>query len=170
MPAAKRRGTKDPGGLGAYPFWGWAWPANRRILYNRCSARPDGRPGAPSASTSGGTRRRGKWAGYDVPDFPPARKPLAASDPSKAGLAGQAGSDAFIMKADGKGWLFAPKGLNDGPMPEHYEPIESPVGNLLSRCQTNPMVKIWSTDAEKEVGDRLGTAAKFPIIMHHRTG
>jgi formate dehydrogenase-N alpha subunit len=164
MPAAKRRGTKDPGGLGAYPFWGWAWPANRRILYNRCSARPDGTPWSPDRKYLWWDDAQKKWAGYDVPDFPGTRPPDLAADPAKPGLAGQAGTDAFIMKADGKGWLFAPKGLNDGPLPEHYEPIESPVANALSSCATNPMVKVWNTDAEKEIGDRLGTAKTFPFI------
>jgi formate dehydrogenase major subunit len=164
MPAAKRRGKKDPGDMGTFPFWGWAWPANRRILYNRASARPDGTPWAPDRKFLWWDEAQKKWAGYDVPDFPPARPPMQPADPLKAGLAGQAGTDAFLMKSDGKAWLFTPKGMNEGPFPEHYEPIESPVQNLLSKAQNNPMAKVYKTDADKEIGDKIGKAAEFPIV------
>ena len=164
MPAAKRRGLKDPGDMGIYPYWGWAWPANRRILYNRCSARPDGRPWSEDRKLIWWDAEQKKWVGYDVPDFAPTKPPDAKADPGGSGLAAQSGSDAFIMKADGKAWLFAPKGLTDGPLPEHYEPLESPTRNLLSRVQVNPVVKIWSTDRDKEIGDRVGDAAQFPIV------
>jgi formate dehydrogenase major subunit len=164
MPAAKRRGTKDPGGLGIYPYWGWAWPANRRILYNRASARPDGSPWAEDRKLLWWDATQKKWAGYDVPDFPPTKPPDAVADPAGVGLAAQSGTDPFLMKADGKGWLFAPKGLNDGPLPEHYEPLESPVRNLLSRVQVNPVVRVFGTDRDRDVGDRVGQAAQFPIV------
>lgn len=177
MPAAKRRGQKDPGELGVYPFWGFAWPANRHILYNRASARPDGTPWAenkkliwwdPNADTgtkdAQGNPILGKWVGYDVPDFAPTKKPDAKANPVGTGLAAQAGTDPFLMKADGKGWLFAPKGLNEGPLPEHYEPLESPIANPLSRVQVNPVVKIWTTDQDKDVGDKVGTFDQFPIV------
>lgn len=177
MPAAKRRGQKDPGELGVYPFWGFAWPANRHILYNRASARPDGTPWAeskkliwwdPNADTgtkdAQGKPILGKWVGYDVPDFALTKAPDAKADPLGTGLAAQAGTDPFLMKADGKGWLFAPKGLNEGPLPEHYEPLESPTANLLSKVQVNPVVKIWATDQDKEIGDKVGMFDQFPII------
>lgn len=164
MPASKRRGLKDPGGLGIYPFWGFAWPANRRVLYNRCSARPDGRPWSEDKKLIWWDAEQKKWVGYDVPDFPPTKPPDAVADPTGIGLAAQGGTDAFLMKADGKGWLFAPKGLNDGPLPEHYEPLESPIANPLSRVQINPIVRVWDTDRDKEVGDHVGQAAKFPIV------
>jgi formate dehydrogenase major subunit len=89
---------------------------------------------------------------------------MQAADPTKVGLPGQAGTDAFLMKGDGKAWLFTPKGMAEGPMPEHYEPIESPVRNLLSKAQNNPMAKVYKTDADKPVGDRIGKAEEFPII------
>ena len=164
MPACKRRGTKDPGGLGIYPFWGWAWPANRRILYNRASARPDGSAWAEDKKLIWWDAVQKKWLGYDVPDFPPAKAPDAAADPGGLGLAAQNGSAAFLMKSDGKGWLFAPAGLVDGPLPEHYEPLESPVRNALSRVQVDPVVRVWDTDRDRDVGDRVGTAAQFPIV------
>ncbi len=164
MPAARRRGVKDPGGLGIYPFWGWAWPANRRILYNRCSARPDGRPWSEDKKLIWWDEEQKKWGGYDVPDFAPTKPPDARADPAGIGLAAQSGTDAFLMKADGKAWLFAPKGLADGPLPEHYEPLESPIRNPLSGVQVNPVVRVWETDRDKPIGDRIGTAQAFPIV------
>ena len=164
MPACKRRGTKDPGGLGIYPFWGWAWPANRRILYNRASARPDGLPWAEDKKLIWWDTAQKKWLGYDVPDFPPTKAPDAGADPTGIGLAAQSGTSAFLMKSDGRAWLFAPSGLADGPLPEHYEPLESPVRNALSRVQVDPVVRVWNTDRDRDVGDRVGTAAEFPIV------
>jgi len=164
MPATKRRGQKDPGDLGVYPFWGWAWPANRHILYNRASARPDGTPWAENKKLIWWDAEQKKWAGYDVPDFLATKAPDAKADPVGKGLAAQAGTDPFIMKADGKGWLFAPKGLNEGPLPEHYEPLESPIANPLSKVQVNPVVKIWATDQDKDIGDKVGTFDQFPIV------
>lgn len=163
MPAAKRRGQKDPGGMGMYPFWGWAWPANRHILYNRASARPDGTPWAENKKLIWWDAAKKVWTGYDVPDFAPTKAPDAKANPAGSGLAAQAGTDPFIMKADGKGWLFAPKGLNEGPLPEHYEPLESPISNLLSKTQFNPVVKVWTTDKDKDIGDKIGRVDKFPI-------
>jgi len=164
MPAAKRRGQKDPGGLGSYPYWGWAWPANRRILYNRASARPDGKPWSEAKKLIWWDETKKTWTGYDVPDFAPTKAPDAKANPAGVGLAAQAGTDPFIMKADGKGWLFAPKGLNEGPLPEHYEPLESPITNPLSKTQINPVVKVFDTDKGKEIGDNVGTPDKFPIV------
>jgi formate dehydrogenase major subunit len=164
MPAAMRRGLKDPGGIGIYPYWGWAWPANRRILYSRCSARPDGRPWSEERKLIWWDAEQKKWVGYDVPDFAPTKAPDAQADPAGTALAAQSGTDAFIMKADGKAWLFAPKGLTDGPLPEHYEPLESPIRNPLSRVQVNPVVEIWSTDRDEEIGDRVGAVEQFPIV------
>jgi len=164
MPAAKRRGQKDPGGMGSYPYWGFAWPANRRIIYNRASADPDGNPWAEDkkliwwdASADSGTKDAegkpilGKWVGYDVPDFAPTKAPSAAG-----------GKDPFIMRADGKGGLFG--SLNEGPLPEHYEPLESPIANLLSKTQINPVVKVFNADAGKDIGDSVGTPDKYPIV------
>jgi len=177
MPAVKRRGQKDPGEMGIYPNWGWSWPANRHILYNRASARPDGTPWAENkkviwwdATADSGTKDAqgnpilGKWVGYDVPDFPATKAPTAKADPAKTGLGAHSGTDGFIMQSDGKGWLFAISGCKDGPLPEHYEPLESPVDNQMSGVQNNPVVKLWNTDADQGVGDGIGKADKFPII------
>jgi formate dehydrogenase-N alpha subunit len=164
MPAVKRRGQKDPSPYGFYPYWGFTWPANRRILYNRASARPDGTPWAENKKVIWWDADLGKWTGFDVPDFSATKAPDAKADPAKSGLGAQSGTDPFIMKADGKGWLFAPKGLNEGPLPEHYEPLESPVQNPVSSQQNNPVIKLWDTDADKDIGDKVGTPDQFPII------
>ncbi|MCS6712287.1 molybdopterin-dependent oxidoreductase [Brachybacterium sp. EF45031] len=118
--------------------WGWAWPANRRILYNRASADPEGRPWSERKKYVWWDAEAGKWTGKDVPDFPVDRDPSARPDPSVGGPAALSGIDPFIMQADGKGWLFAPKGMVDGPMPTHYEPLESPIPNALYPQQATP--------------------------------
>jgi formate dehydrogenase major subunit len=130
------------------PEWGWAWPANRRLLYNRASADPDGRPWSqrkayvwwdPNANDG-----QGKWTGYDVPDFQPTKSPdYRPSDEARAQDA-LSGIDPFIMQADGKGWLYVPQGLVDGPMPAHYEPQESPVPNRLYAQRSNPARKRYA--------------------------
>lgn len=151
VPATKRRGAKDPGGLGVYPYWGFSWPLNRHILYNRCSADADGRPWSEDKALIWWDADKKAWTGHDVPDFGGAVAPDAPG-----------GRNAFIMRADGKGGLFGM--LKEGPFPEHYEPVESPIKNALSPVQNNPMIKIWNTDAGSAVGDNLGTAEKFPIV------
>ncbi len=118
--------------------WGWAWPSNRRILYNRASADPQGRPWSERKRLVWWDGEQGRWVGNDVPDFPVDRAPGSVPDRSLGGAAALAGDDPFIMQADGKGWLFAPKGMLDGPLPTHYEPQESPVRNPLYRQQHNP--------------------------------
>ncbi|MCL4395983.1 MAG: formate dehydrogenase-N subunit alpha [Chloroflexi bacterium] len=163
-PAARRRGQKDPGNLGLYPYWGFTWPANRHILYNRASAKPDGTPWSENKKLIWWDAEKKTWIGYDVPDFAATKAPDAKADPAGLGLATQSGTDPFIMKADGKGWLFAPSGLAEGPLPEHYEPIESPVQNALSSCQCNPVVKVWTTNKDETIGDRVGAFDQFPIV------
>jgi len=118
--------------------WGWAWPANRRILYNRASADPDGKPWSERKKYVWWDEAKGRWVGDDVPDFVPDRAPGSRPDPDLGGPAALAGDDPFIMQSDGKGWLFAPKGMVDGPLPAHYEPQESPVANALYPQQQSP--------------------------------
>ena len=122
--------------------WGWVWPANRRILYNRASAAPDGTPWSErkkyvwwDAAANDG---KGKWTGADVPDFVPDRPPDYVPEPGAKGPDAIGGQDPFIMQTDGKAWLFAPVGVADGPMPTHYEPAESPLHNPLYGQQNNP--------------------------------
>jgi formate dehydrogenase major subunit len=123
--------------------WGWAWPADRRILYNRASADPDGKPWSERKKLIWWDREKQRWAGDDVPDFVADRAPGSRPDPELGGPAALAGDDPFIMQADGKGWLFAPKGVVDGPLPTHYEPQESPVANALYPQQRNPARMIF---------------------------
>jgi formate dehydrogenase major subunit len=125
------------------PEWGWAWPANRRILYNRASADPEGRPWSDRKRYVWWDETEKRWTGEDVPDFiadrPPDYEPAADAE----GLATIGGRDAFIMQVDGRGWLFAPTGLLDGPLPTHYEPHESVVPNALYGQQCNPARMEW---------------------------
>jgi len=118
--------------------WGWAWPADRRILYNRASADPDGVPWSERKRYVWWDAAAGRWTGNDVPDFVIDRAPGARPDPALGGPDALAGDDPFVMQPDGKGWLFAPKGVVDGPLPTHYEPQESPVANAVYRQQRNP--------------------------------
>jgi formate dehydrogenase-N alpha subunit len=140
-----RREKKDAAnGLGMYPEWAWCWPVNRRILYNRASVDRYGQPFDPKRWVIRWNAVESKWEG-DVPDGP---WPPGSRHP-------------FIMKPDGRAWLFAPN-LNDGPFPEHYEPLESPVHNLFSSKQLNPAVKLWHVTNPE--GNAVGDAAQYPII------
>jgi formate dehydrogenase major subunit len=118
--------------------WGWVWPANRRILYNRASAAPDGTPWSERKKYVWWDGEKQKWTGSDVPDFIPDRAPDHVPADGATGPDAIGGQDPFIMQTDGKAWLFAPMGLADGPMPAHYEPPESPLHNALYGQQNNP--------------------------------
>jgi formate dehydrogenase major subunit len=120
------------------PEWGWAWPANRRIIYNRASADPDGKPWSERKKYVWWDAGQGKWTGEDVPDFIADRPPDFVPEQDARGPDAIGGKDPFIMQTDGKGWLFAPVGLADGPLPTHYEPPESPLRNPLYGRQNNP--------------------------------
>jgi formate dehydrogenase major subunit len=124
--------------------WAWAWPDNRRILYNRASADPDGNPWSQRKKLVWWDAGQGRWTGLDTPDFVPDLAPHTTPEPGATGAAAISGNDPFIMQADGKGWLWAPTGLADGPLPAHYEPHESPVANPL-----------WEVGGNR---DRLGQA------------
>lgn len=165
--------------------WGFSWPANRRILYNRASADPRGQPWPKEARLARelGTRQRGyvywdrtrrQWVGVDVPDFPLTKPPDAQADPHGVGLNYHDGASPFIMKADGKGWLYVPTGLVDGPLPTHYEPFESPLPNPVYRRQSNPVALIYRLPSNPyaEVG-----STEFPHVLstyrlteHHLSG
>jgi len=133
-----RRGTDDPSGQGIYQNWAWSWPANRRVLYNRASCDPAGKPYDATRKQVWWNESTQLWMGNDVPDFKPDSNPKDHMGP-------------FIMTAEGVGRIFAPLGaFADGPFPEHYEPIESPVQNALHPGQqNNPVVKKFKTAADK---------------------
>jgi len=165
--ARKPADAKDYLGHG----WGFSWPANRRILYNRASADLKGHPWSekkkliwwdPEAPGQK-PEDKGKWVGMDVPDFNAFLAPDAKN-----------GDKPFIMRADLVGAFFGP--LNDGPFPEHYEPIESPVQNLLSKTQNNPVAKIWKVPDQKNELAPVGSP-DYPYVIttyrlteHHLSG
>jgi formate dehydrogenase major subunit len=149
LTARRERSKPEDDPLGLHSKWAWCWPVNRRILYNRASCDAMGRPYAPHKKVIEWDAASKKWLG-DIPDgpWPP---PLNAD-----GSANPEGRHSFIMIADGRASLFAPK-LADGPFPEHYEPVESPVANEMSKQQINPVIKLWRPD-------EFGTVEEFPIV------
>ena len=126
------------------PGWGWAWPANRRIIYNRASADPDGNPWSPRKALVWWDDEEGKWSGHDIPDFAATKSPWHRPPAGATAAEALSGVDPFIMQADGKGWLYVPAGLTDGPLPTHYEPQDSPFPNLLYPQQRNPVRQVFS--------------------------
>ena len=135
---ANERASQDFYGHG----WGWAWPSDRRILYNRASARPDGRPWSERKKLVWWDPEAARWTGNDVPDFVATKRPDHQPSPSAVGDEALAGDKPFILHPDGLGWIWVPAGLNDGPLPAHYEALESPVRNPLSPArQINPVVE-----------------------------
>jgi formate dehydrogenase major subunit len=128
------------------PEWGWAWPMNRRILYNRASADPDGKPWSERKAYVWWDEQAQRWTGHDVPDFQVTKAPSFRPDEGIGGPEGLAGDDPFIMQSDGKGWLYAPSGLLDGPLPAHYEPHESPLRNAMYTQQSNPTREVFPRD------------------------
>lgn len=200
--------------------WAFSWPANRRILYNRCSADPQGNPwpkearlarefaaraavpSGPVPPTNEGRRpapgneagrppvvppapepHRGyvywdaakkRWVGLDVPDFVVTKPPDAKAKPNGVGLEYHDGASPFIMKADGKGWLYVPTGLVDGPLPTHYEPYESPVANAVYKQQSNPVTLTWPVAgnpyAPPASPDYPHVLSTYRLTEHHLSG
>ncbi len=153
--------------------WGWAWPANRRQLYNRASADPEGKPWSERKALIWWDGKR--WTGKDVPDFPPDKAPDYRPPPGAKAGAALAGDDPFIMQTDGKAWLFAPAGLVDGPLPTHYEPVETPHHNLLHPQQpANPAAILYDQPGNRHhpVGSDVFpyVLTTFRLTEHHTGG
>jgi formate dehydrogenase major subunit len=161
------------------PEWGWAWPSNRRILYNRASARPDGAPWSERKRYVWWDAEQKQWTSLgDDPDFPPDRDPDYVPPRNAKGMDAIRGHAPFIIHPDGLGWIYAPSGLVDGPLPTHYEPHESPVDNPLYDVDANPTRQRIRDDVNPY--HRSGSAPGadvFPYVMttyrlteHHTAG
>ena len=151
--------------------WAWAWPANRRILYNRASAAPDGSPWSERKAYVWWDTEGGRWTGHDVPDFVPDRAPGYRPPADAKGPDALRGDDPFIMQADGKGWLYTPAGLEDGPLPTHYEPQDSPFANLLyPGVPRNPVrqLKPRAGNRYHPSGDEPGSDVFPYVVTTHR--
>jgi formate dehydrogenase major subunit len=155
--------------------WGWAWPMDRRILYNRASAAPDGTPWSERKKLVWWDEAKGEWVGDDVPDFTRTKRPDAPGDREKGGDAALPGDAPFIMHPDGVGWIWVPSGLKDGPLPVHYEPLESNQwSSLYPKQPKNPVAaKLERPD------NRYATSPdpRFPYVLttyrlteHHTSG
>ena len=140
--AARRKPWREQSWVA--PEWGWAWPANRRIIYNRASADPDGKPWSERKAYIWWDDDQARWIGHDVPDFDVHKSPWYRPPVGATAAEALSGVDPFVMQADGKAWLFAPTGLQDGPLPAHYEPQDSPFANLLYGQQRNPVRVVFS--------------------------
>jgi formate dehydrogenase major subunit len=125
-----RARKREPHGKYAHG-WGYAWPLDRRILYNRASADPAGKPWSERKKLVWWDEAKGEWGGDDVPDFTRGKRPDAKSNAEAGGDEALPGDAPFIMHPDGMGWLWVPSGLKDGPLPTHYEPNETNVDNAL---------------------------------------
>ncbi len=159
--------------------WGWAWPANRRILYNRASADPDGRPWSERKALVWWDAERGEWTGHDIADFKKDKAPDYRPPEDATGPEALSGVDPFVMQADGKAWLYVPSGLTDGPLPTHYEPQDSPFPNLLYGQQRNPVRQLLPPHPDNRYqpsGDDPGSevfpyvATTYRLTEHHTAG
>jgi formate dehydrogenase major subunit len=129
-------------GTSVYGDWSWAWPENRRVLYNRASADPHGRPWSERKKLVWWDETAQRWTGHDVPDFEIDKVPGYRPSADAQGMAAIAGDAPFRMHPDGRGWLYVPYGLKDGPLPVFYEPLESPFLNTLVRQQSDPLTVV----------------------------
>ncbi len=146
-----RRDNADPYGIGQALNWSWAWPANRRILYNAASTDPTGKPWRADRRLVAWNGER--WGGADIPDIRPDANP---TEPEAV--------HPFIMTAEGVARLFAPTGMAEGPLPEHYEPFESPIDtNPMHpnnpKARANPAARVFKGDLEA-----MGTPKDFPYV------
>ncbi|MGH2882471.1 MAG: molybdopterin dinucleotide binding domain-containing protein, partial [Solirubrobacteraceae bacterium] len=159
--------------------WGWAWPKDTRIIYNRASADADGNPWSERKRYVWWDAEAGKWSSLgDAPDFPPTKAPDFEPDDDAKAMEAISGDKPFLLHPDGRGWLFAPSGLVDGPLPAHYEPQESPFGNSLYTQEQNPTRQVYDRPenpyhpADGERGSDV-----FPFVLstyrlteHHTAG
>jgi len=159
--------------------WGWAWPKDVRILYNRASADADGKPWSERKRYVWWDEQEGKWTSLgDSPDYPATKAPDYEPDEGAKAIDAIRGDKPFIIQADGRGWLYAPTGLVDGPMPTHYEPQESPFRNPLYAQQQNPTRQVFERPENAyQPGDSERGREVFPFVLttyrlteHHTAG
>lgn len=173
-PGQNRARAREPKGVYGHG-WGFTWPADRRILYNRASARPDGTPWSDRKKLVWWNERSREWSGLDVPDFTRTKPPGYRPPRGATGDAAIAGDAPFCLHADGVGWIWVASGLKDGPLPAHYEPLESPVWNRMYKQQENP-----AADAKERPDNAYAHSPgdpRFPHILttyrlteHHTSG
>lgn len=175
--AARRKPGKEQNWVANQ--WGWAWPANRRILYNRASADPDGKPWSERKALVWWDEDEAQWTGHDIADFAKEKSPHHRPPPDATGPQALSGIDPFVMQADGKAWLYAPSGLTDGPLPTHYEPQESPFPNLLYGQQRNPARYVTRSLPDNRYEPSAGepgsevfpfVATTYRLTEHHTAG
>jgi formate dehydrogenase major subunit len=158
--------------------WAWAWPANRRLLYNRASADPQGNPWSERKKLIWWDAEQEKWTGHDTPDFDEEKPPDYVPPDDATGPDAIRGDHPFIMQADGLGWLYVPQGLEDGPLPTHYEPHESPFRNALYSQRANPrrQQNDLAEDPDNPVAGEPGAdaypyvATTYRLTEHHCAG
>ena len=175
--AARRKPAKEQDWVANE--WGWAWPANRRILYNRASADPDGNPWSERKALVWWDEEKSMWSGHDIPDFSASKSPWYRPPAGATAAEALSGTDPFVMQADGKAWLYVPAGLTDGPLPTHYEPQDSPFPNLLYKQQRNPVRQVLPARRHNRYHPSGGAAGSdvFPYVAttyrlteHHTAG
>jgi formate dehydrogenase major subunit len=171
---------RKPGGEQSWvaPEWAWAWPMNRRIIYNRASADPAGKPWSERKKYIWWDEGEEEWVGEDVPDFTPDKRPDYV--PPEGAEAQQAlrGDEPFIMQGDGRAWLYAPNGIVDGPFPTHYEPRESPFSNFLYGQRANPVRDEYKrpenpinpSDGEAGADHYPFVVTSYRLTEHHTAG
>jgi len=156
--------------------WGFAWPNDCRIIYNRASARPDGKPWSERKKLVWWDEQKREWTGLDTPDFEKTTSPDAKEDLQHGhGVEALGGARPFVLHPDGVGWLHVPSGLKDGPLPTHYEPLESLLGNPLYAQGANPAAQ-KKERPDNPYANSPGDA-RFPYVLttyrlteHHTAG
>ncbi len=168
---ALERNPKDLLGHG----WGFAWPNDCRIIYNRASARPDGQPWSERKKLIWWDPQKHEWTGLDNADYEKTTAPDAPANVHEGkGTEALGGARPFTLHPDGLGWLYVPSGLKDGPLPTHYEPLESLVENPLYGQATNPAAQRKKRPDNSYAAPR---DARFPFVLttyrlteHHTAG